>query len=131
MVRALGPGGAIEGAVRARDEARTNLSNLQVWIDGWESAFADQETLLFLDDFLVLNQQIQSHLDAGEVTEAFPYTDVIYSGEERILTCPGAADNEVILVAGSDADGGPSFLVTMVLPIDLDIFMPFSSSVKP
>lgn len=52
------------------------------------------------------------------VTEAFPYTDVIYSGEERILSCPGTEGNEVILVAGSDADGVPSFLVTMVLPVD-------------
>jgi hypothetical protein len=53
-----------------------------------------------------------------EVVESFPYADVIYSGEERILDCPGTEGLELILVAGADADGAPPFLVAMVVPVD-------------
>jgi signal transduction histidine kinase len=65
----LGVAGS-EAAARARAEAETNLENLQLWVDGWESAFADQDTRLLLSDFLALSRRILGHLNAGEVGEA-------------------------------------------------------------
>jgi signal transduction histidine kinase len=59
-----------EAATRARSEALTNLDSLQIWVDGWESAFADQETRVLLGDFLTLNRRVLRHLEAGEVVEA-------------------------------------------------------------
>ena len=59
-----------EAAVRARDEARTNLNNLEVWVDGWETAFADPDTLSLIDEFVAASNQILDFLDAGDVNEA-------------------------------------------------------------
>lgn len=114
----------LEAAVRAREEARTNLSNLQVWSDGWESAFADQETLVFLNDFLVLNQRILSHLDAGEVTEAIELTN---GDSEKLyasltIALESAQQDITEQIENTEALAGlvaaiTRFLVTLLIPV--------------
>ena len=59
-----------DAAARARDEARTNLTNLDVWIGGWDTAFSESDTVSLLESFATTNNQVLALLDAGQVGEA-------------------------------------------------------------
>ena len=59
-----------DAAARARDEARTNLANLEVWVEGWEAAFSESDTVGLLDDFAATSNQILALLDSGQAGQA-------------------------------------------------------------
>jgi len=59
-----------EAAARAREEARTNLANLEVWIGGWDSAFSESDTVSLLDSFAATSNQVLALLDSGQVGDA-------------------------------------------------------------
>lgn len=113
-----------EDAVRAREEARTNLANLQVWVQGWEAAFSESDTVGLLDDFVATSNQVLVLLDSGQVGEAIElsngeaekrYANVSIQLESAQQQITEEIDNTEAL-AGLVA-AITRFLVTLLIPV--------------
>jgi signal transduction histidine kinase len=113
-----------EAARRARDEAQTNLANLEIWVDGWEAAFSDPKTVSLLDDFVATNAQLLAHLEVGEVNEAVglgndqaekQYASVVIALESAQQDITEEIDNTEALAGLVGAI--TRFLVTLLIPV--------------
>jgi signal transduction histidine kinase len=113
-----------EAASRARSEAGTNLDNLQIWVDGWESAFADRDTHVLLGDFLTLNRRVLSHLEAGQVAEAVELSngelEKLYAS--LTIALESAQQDITEQIENTEALAGlvaaiTRFLVTLLIPV--------------
>jgi signal transduction histidine kinase len=113
-----------EAAIRARDEARTNLANLSVWIGGWETAFSNSDTRSLLDDFTATGNQILALLDSGQVAEAVALSngqgEKLYAGLSIALE--SAQQDITEMIDNTEALAGlvaaiTRFLVTLLIPV--------------
>ena len=113
-----------EAAVRARAEARTNLSNLEVWVDGWEIAFADPDAVALIDGFVAASNQILDLLDAGNVNEALALNNGGAEKQYASLTIALESAQQAITeeIDNTEALAGlvsaiTRFLVTLLIPV--------------
>lgn len=113
-----------EAAARARDEARANLANLQVWVGGREAALSDSDTVRLLDEFVATVGQVLSLLDSGQVTEAIAVSNG--EGEKLYATLSIALESSQQEITeeidNTEALAGlvaalTRFLVTLAIPV--------------
>jgi signal transduction histidine kinase len=113
-----------DAAARARDEARTNLANLQVWVGGWEAAFSESDTVGVLDDFVATSSQIVALLDSGRAAEAVELSNGQAEKQYATLSIQLESAQQQITeeIDNTEALAGlvaaiTRFLVTLLIPV--------------
>jgi signal transduction histidine kinase len=113
-----------EAAVQAQDEARINLANLEVWVDGWETAFSDADTIGELDGFVATSRQVLALLGSGEINEAIELSNGEAEKRYASLTIAlESAQQEIVEeIDNTEALAGlvaaiTRFLVTLLIPV--------------
>ncbi len=111
-------------ALQAREEAETNLANLEVWIDGWESAFSDPDTVGLLDGFLATSRQVLTLLESGDVNDAVELNNGEAEKQHASVTVAlESAQNDITKeIDDTEALAGlvgaiTRFLVTLLIPV--------------
>ncbi len=113
-----------EAGASARDEARINLNNLEAWVEGWESAFADPTVVSLLDDFAATSHQILDSLESGDVNEALQLNNGVAEKQYASLTIALESAQQDITeeIENTEALAGlvsaiTRFLVTLLIPV--------------
>jgi len=113
-----------EAVGRARDEAGANLANLEVWVDGWDAAFSDPDTMRLLDEFVATSSQILTLLDSGHVNDAVQLLNGQAEKQHASLTIALESAQQDITeeIDNTEALAGlvatiTRFLVTLLIPV--------------